>query len=105
VHERLDTSFNRHICFNTLGRVGIHAHLICVCFLNERLESLRQIVTRDVSRQSHAEITSSRTKWRRITLGASAFSKWQRTASRTYEVRSSRLAASVKIDSARARAV
>jgi PIN domain nuclease of toxin-antitoxin system len=36
----------------------------------EDLERLRELVPREVPRELHAEITSSRTKWRRMTFGA-----------------------------------
>jgi hypothetical protein len=36
----------------------------------EDLERLRQLAPREAPRELHAEITSSRTKWRRINFGA-----------------------------------
>ena len=54
-----------------------------------------QLQTAKVTRQLHAEITSSLTKCRRMTLGRSFSSKWQRTASRTFFLSSSSVSASV----------
>ena len=45
-------------------------------------KGLREILAGDVPRQPHAVMTSSRTKWSRMTLGSWPSSKWQRTASR-----------------------
>jgi hypothetical protein len=40
-------------------------------------EGLREVVTGDVPREPQARMTSSRTKWRRMILGAFPSSKWQ----------------------------
>ena len=50
----------------------------------EGSQRLGQILARDVPRKPHTAISSSRTKWSRISFGlASSSSKWQSTASRT----------------------
>ena len=50
----------------------------------EGSERLGQILARDIPRKPHTAMSSSRTKWSRISFGlASSSSKWQRTASRT----------------------
>lgn len=67
-------------------------------------ERTRQLASREVPRELHAKITSSRTKWRRITFGAAPSSKWQRTASRTRARSSPSVSASVKIEAPSARA-
>ena len=47
-------------------------------------ERLSQVLARDVTRKPHTAMSSSRTKWSRISFGlASSSSKWQSTASRT----------------------
>lgn len=68
-------------------------------------ESSRELVTGDVARKPQAEMTSSRTKWRRMIRGAFSSSKWHRTASRMFACRPGMSSASVKIDSPSARAV
>ena len=40
-------------------------------------ESLREIVTGDIPRKPQALMTSSRTKWSRMTFGTLPSSKWQ----------------------------
>lgn len=47
-------------------------------------ERLGKILSRNVTGEPHTAMSSSRTKWSRISFGlASSSSKWQRTASRT----------------------
>jgi hypothetical protein len=61
--------------------------------------------TAAVSTGAQPASTSSRTKCKRITFGAFPSSKWQFTASRTCLRRPSKVSASVKMDSPKARAV
>lgn len=49
----------------------------------EHTQRSGEFLPREIPGKPHAVITSSRTKWRRISLGACPSSKWHRTASRT----------------------
>lgn len=79
---------------------GLARHLIV-----ETCQCLDQLPGIDIARQLHAASTSSRTKCKRITLGPVSSSKWQRTASRTFARKLSRVSASVKMAWPSARAV
>jgi hypothetical protein len=72
--------------------------------ISDLLQRPCEIGARQVARQLHAEITSSRAKCRRITLGDWPSSKWQRTASRTCAWIASTVSASTKIERPSARA-
>ena len=63
-----------------------------------------QFIAAEVAGKLQAGMTSSRTMWRRVTLGFSEGSKWQETASRIMIFSSSRESASVKMEKPRTRA-
>src|SRR5262249_4553292 len=96
-----DGSVTRHrdVMLPSLERRQPH---VASCLPRRRVaepgEGLDEYVAIDVSREpGHTAITSSRTKWRRTTLGALPSSKWQRTASRTSSRSVGRSSASVKM--------
>jgi hypothetical protein len=62
------------------------------------LQQPDKFVTGKITRQSQAEMTSSLTMCRRITGGDLPSSKWQRTASRTFDFKSSMVSAWVKME-------
>src|ERR1039458_2693591 len=67
------------------------------CFVAQFSQRFRQVRAREVTRDLHTAMTSSRTKCRRIILGRAASSKWQTTAARTIQFNSSSGRAVVKI--------
>lgn len=71
----------------------------------ETRQSLRKLSSRDVPGKPHGAMTSSLTKWSRMTAGPSPSSKWHRTASRICSRISSIVSASVKMDTPKALAV
>ncbi len=79
---------------------GLASHVV-----SQRLKRSYEITSRKVSRQPHTAMTSSRTKWRRTTLGSFPSSRWQRTASRTCSYKCARSSASVTMDSPTPRAM
>ena len=70
-------------------------------------QSLRKLSSRDVPGKPHGAMTSSLTKWSRMTASPSPSSKWHRTVSRICSRRSPSIivSASVKMDTPRALAV
>src|SRR6266852_1141963 len=71
-------------------------------FLTATPEQLDQLRSANIARQLQAGLTSSLTKCRRMRLGLSFSSKWQRTASRTFFLSSSSVSASVQMEWLRA---
>ena len=67
-------------------------------FVAKTSQRSNQLFTANVAGKLQAEMTSSLTMWRRMTLGLVAASKWQDTASRTMVLSSSRESASVKME-------
>src|SRR5262249_9727117 len=96
---------DRHVVLAALG--GREPHVAAGLPCDPIADVLERPGERDaghVARQLHAEITSSRTKCRRMTFGDSPASKWQRTASRTCSWMPATVSASAKIDRPSARA-
>jgi len=73
-------------------------------FVTEAAQGSNEVIAADVAGKLQAEMTSSLTMWRRMTLGLSEASKWQETASRIMLFSSLRESACVKMEKPRARA-
>jgi hypothetical protein len=71
-------------------------------FLSVTTKQLGKLLSAEVTRQLQAGMTSSFTKCRRMTLGLSFSSKWQRTASYSFFLSASSVSASVKMEYPRA---
>ena len=78
---------------------GLTGDLIAIA-MKERREPLSV----ETAWELHAGMTSSFTRWRRMSRGVFCGSKWQRTASCTMDFSSSRVSVCVQIEKPRARA-
>src|SRR5258707_13520414 len=91
---------NRDAVFGAFenGREAHVAARLTCNLIAEFRECAGKFVTRYVTREFQAEMTSSLTKWRRITAGFWPSSKWQETASRMLPFNSSSELACVKME-------